>query len=431
MKRYFAVMLLLTLILSSCGKEKELSAGKEESVSESELSETEETVLYGETSADAEPKILYSSDDTVVYVEQALFGYPKTKATDADLRRIVVEYVLDMASVEWKPESRIDLTDIDPGLVYKENETYFGMSYNWNNVSDFETFSDCVSDGIFNYDDGVLPGCTSSNAILKAWRLVAPGCNFSYTKDMMPVVFDNGVVPVGNVPWEKYDGTRSKNGNTVESVLNAVPKEQIYDAYSKTAPGDAFLIQTEGSGMAYMVTSETSVVRNDAGEIDPVSSKVYLTTQSRLFNDERSHPSNWSVNREYTFEEIYSLGLLPIKVPELDGGIAPEPYFTYIPQRDVSCVITSPIPGRIESNYEIKTFTVTLTRDEDGEVVKSFTLHPNEMSVDLEKATIEFGLFVLPSGEYTVEAECSNVLLTQTVLRAKIETHKEPADSTD
>ena len=77
---------------------------------------------------------------------------------------------------------------------------------------------------------------------------------FNYSIDMMPVGSGKGMVSVGKIRWDLYDGK-----NTTESILKHTPTEDVLQSYAEAEPGDAMMRYLDKGGHALLVTKPAKV----------------------------------------------------------------------------------------------------------------------------------------------------------------------------
>lgn len=435
MKKLLSSLLLGLLIISlaACGGATDAPAtDKTEPTETAEtLPETApETETARETETETEPETEAGTVPSVTYphVIKAFEGIPDAEEyADADLRQTAVGYMRAMANVIWTAGSKtsINFTFIAPSLDYRPGRTYMGMIYNWDLFSNFEAFVDTLENGVYNNDNattGNVPGNTCSTSILHAWQTVSPKVDYSYTIDMMPGVRENGVIPVGNVDWSTYNGSRSVKGNTKNSVLNATPAQTVYEAYALLLPGDALMRQFENGGHALMCTGETTVSRKADGTIDPNKSYTVLTDQNTQMNNERGYPSSWGYDRHRSFSSIYGDGFLPVTIPELRDNKTEKPYIALPQLPSFNELGYGVIDGEAVSNYRLLTFTSEILKGgPDGEVIASYSAHPHSKKVQLRTYITPLKIRTLDPGVYVLRLTGEVGLLEQEILTVAFE----------
>lgn len=269
---------------------------------------------------------------------------------EAQLRRAVVDYMIEMASIRWTAEQTFDYSFNSKLLVYEAGKTYLGMVYN-NGQSGQEAFLSALdSDHVYRLKDvdwNTAPGNSCATSIRHAWQLVSPEVEFNYSIDMMPVGSGKGMIPVGKIRWDLYDGK-----NTTESILKNTPTEDVLQAYAEAAPGDAMMRYLDKGGHALLVTKKASVAHRADGTIDPDQSFMYLTDQNNLLNTMREYPSSWKIDRETSFSKALECGWLPLSIAAFgeERVSMPEVYLYGAPSKEALEAGTG-FTGELKSNY--------------------------------------------------------------------------------
>lgn len=320
---------------------------------------------------------------------------------EAKLREKVVQYMYDMANVEWTPGQEMNFGKHcnSPSLVYKPGQRYLGQMYNagGNGIEVFLDALDAENTYVSEDTSWCGPGNSCSSSVRRAWQQISPNVEYQYTVDMMPCFPETGVIAVGNIRWETYDGN-----NTSDSVLKETPKADVMEAYALTLPGDGMMRHSEQTGgHALMVTLEPTVVRDTEGNIDPDQSFLYMTDQNNTINNTRSLPSSWKVDAKVAFSKVYADGYLPVTIPELreEETVAPDFQAEGVPAGQD--LLTTGVKGLIKSNYRLVSVTAELSKaGSSGELVTRAVRHPYTKDFDLTELAAELMLRELPPGEY-------------------------------
>lgn len=422
LKRYFAELDPLTLV-SNVEVFPGADANGDGKITVLDLIRIKRIIVEAGPLGDREAKIVYQT-----YVK------PATEyIMSVDLREKAVGYMRRMANVEWTldPGTTIDFTHISGSLYFTPDYEYLGMIYNWSVTSNLENFEDIVAKGPYSNPGATTyntPGNTCATAIRAAWQTVSPSLEYSYTIDMMPGVRVNNVIPVGNVPWEKYNGSASVKGNTQTSVMGAMTQNEVFEAYALTKPGDALMRQKENGGHAMMVTGDTVVVRKADGTIDGTKSSVTLTEQNSVLIYRNGKRSTWKCDFSYSFAYLKNQGYLPVSMPELRDNKAEKPYFILsnkLSDESAQQLLTGFYSQRLISNYritdvDIEVYTVSGSNETP---VFSGSAHPHEKTVSLESLidNIRNNGGTTPeivSGTYRIKVTASTPLASELVLDA-------------
>lgn len=317
--------------------------------------------------------------------------------TAQQLRQIAISYMHQMAKVVWTANQRIDYSFNNETLIYEAGKTYYGMIYN-NCRNGFEAFCKALDEnGVYQLEDigwDTAPGNSCATSIRHAWQMVCPDVEYLYSIDMMPYYKDTGVLPVGDINWDLYDGK-----NTTNSIIKNTDKQVILEAYALAQPADGFMRYLDTGGHALMVTLPPVVVRDADGNINPEESFVFLTDQNNKLNEFREYPSSWKVDRQVSFEKAYTDGWLPVTAKELCQGNAPEPVFALTKQPTAASLQAGyGLTGHVHCNYCIMTLGASLYQD--GKLLQKVEEHPYKRDVSMESLGEKLNLQELPAGAY-------------------------------
>ncbi len=256
-------------------------------------------------------------------------------------------------------------------------------------------------------------GTDCADQVFWAWNNVASSISFEYCANMVP---GNGCIPVGD-----YTHTETYFKHTYP-IVDANGRDVMFESYAKMLKGDAMVfINSKGAGHAIM-NVEVHVVRNEDGTINGQES--YAVTLEQESGDERTQTDTYidettgekivrlqGIDREYTFEFLYSKGYLPVTCKELidPAPLTPVEVVDSIPEPSIDNIFK----GKVTSTRRISYVTIDIA-DEKGNIVQSCTTHciSKEMYTfdmirfisDVEKLVQigEIDLDTLESGSYIV-----------------------------
>lgn len=330
--------------------------------------------------------------------EEAQVSYITSEMTD--LRQIVVQYMYDMANIEWTAGPLIDYSFNNKSLIYRPGEKYLGMIYN-NCRNGLEAFKKALNEnGTYALEDvgwDTAPGNSCATSIKHAWQMISPDVEYQYSVDMMPCYKETGVLPVGNINWAAYDGK-----NTTDSVLKNTDKKDVLEAYAMALPGDGFMRYLDHGGHALMVTLKPVVVRCADGSVNPQESFVFLTDQNNVLNTIRGYPSSWKIDHKISFEKAYVDGWLPVTVKELREGKAPVPVCEITGAPTGKALASgNGLKGSVKCNYCLMTVRAEIRKNNAvGEVVTVGEVHPYTRSFDLRQMEEKLAWREIQAGSY-------------------------------
>jgi len=326
---------------------------------------------------------------------------PPAMTEEEILRKTVVDYMNKMGTVEWSPEKTMDFSkNHSETLIYKAGQTYRGMPYT-NYRGGYEIFANELDKkGVYSGPVGYQKtyGNTCATSIKNAWLLVSNSIDFEYSIDMMPCHEGSGVLAIGDIPWDRYDGK-----NTTNSIVKRCKPEALYEAYAQMKPGDAIVRYLDTAGHAMMVTGEVTLFYKADGSLYPDRCTVIFTDQTGSFTSakEGEPHSTWNIDRERTFSYLYAEGYLPVTIQELQTGKTDEPTL-YLAGEPTAETLSKnrAFRGAVNSNFKMTSVTSTLT-DKNGKVLFEYTAFPEGKVFNLSKLNDLFSLKTMIPGSYT------------------------------
>lgn len=371
MKKFFALLLALSLTISLCG------CGQKDQPAD----EIEEKNYESE-------KILFDC-----FTEIPDYSLNEGASTQ-EIRDMAVKAMNDELTVPW-----FTARDFTYGksvnknseiFEFKATENYKGLPYTGAGVGllhwlQFYDFNSGLLTGIDLSQVGDKLGNSCASSVYWGWSAVAPSFKGVATYHMLP---QYGALKVGNYKMDEKLAT-FKNYST-EQICIDNGAAVMYDAYAKTLPADGLVsIPKKGSGdHAMMVSFEPQVSYTATGEIDGKNSFLIIQDQRAghrdykgdYIKDEESAIYHYGgrVSAIVSFEKLFNEGYIPFTLPEFIGT---KPYV--VPQ-----VMTSNSkPKSLEEvwntvfscDYKMINVSITVTNKKTGkEVVTNKKIMFNE-----------------------------------------------------
>ena len=254
-------------------------------------------------------------------------------------RLSVINNFLMMATIAWAPKE--DIHYWNPKLekkgkskeaeaIFKKGKLYYGIPYSQSNrYTCFPTFlQNLKTENGKNYYTGPIEnylGSDCSSAVMYAFKeTVDPCLDFVYTGGNYEDNF-RGFSPVGSFKFdpELFDEAGTLNIDKVGTleIVKKNGRDVMLKSYEQLLPGDVILKHADGgkSGHVRMVLS-----------VDKDNKKLICADQTGV-NDEgelkgQNERSTWQIDKEYTFEEIFKDGYIPLansKLLELEKSNLP------------------------------------------------------------------------------------------------------------
>lgn len=381
MKRIFAGLLLVSVLLCGCGADR--------------------TDLSWE---DFEPEYP-TVDATEPASEEDILAY----------RRDVVEAAMrEQSAILWTPAETFSYsrknnsqgvevdneTDPDDVYTFHKGRIYQGIPYTHGSGSYYSFLSFAAEqdeDGVYTLaglTDQHMNGKSSNRVnlcarigndcadqLFWAWGRISNSISFRGTNSMTAFY---GVLKVGDY---EYAGTAFSGENNTKEIVKLNGDQRMFAAYALLRKGDGMvLVNTHGEGHAVMVVT-TNPVYNDDGTIDGEKSFVTVLEQTSGCEHDQKSYYNEDIGKQvypceimdkaWTYSEILKKGYLPVTCKEL---VDPSPReeatvtdYTDTPTYD------NMFGGVVEANYRISSITATITKD--GKTIQQATCfgHQDEM----------------------------------------------------
>ena len=224
------------------------------------------------------------------------------------LRTKVVDYMRAAAGVQWTPIEDIPYYNPEHNFSFKKGETYFGIPYTQfsrnNNLDSFSSQLKTI-DGVQVYagpcEYNTYWGSDCSASLSNAWKQVDPNFPSLLTRRMIPDRYKE-IVPVGKYVLNYYDSTP----NIVEENGFEVMKK----AYALLKPADAVIMHVDYDGHAMLVLKN-----------EPENNRLFISDQTGLANGRpkgRDGRSTFRVDCEFTYEELFKHGYIPVALRLID-----------------------------------------------------------------------------------------------------------------
>lgn len=238
-------------------------------------------------------------------------------------RQKVVDYMMDMATVEWKCGKKFQCGNWD---IFYANQTYYGIPYDqaaiWNTTGDcvdMNEFINLIKGG--KTINGRIGRSDCSSTVSLAMRQVDKSVKITGTSYMYPGA--NGFIAVGDYSFKT---------NTVQTCLNN-GKTKMFNAYKLLQPGDCIVHngnyknnkgETVYIGHAILIvgnnpSKETvTVVHQSSGNYvyNPKTKTCWSRGPSDysrgIINNTLPRNSSWGVNCEIKYSALFSDYYIPL-----------------------------------------------------------------------------------------------------------------------
>lgn len=297
------------------------------------------------------------------------------------LREKVVKAMYDIKSITWTvTNDRTHSCTCQLATchgTYSTGYTYQSVPYN-HKMTSYKKAMYCLNedntlkDWVYELDafDGydIYFGTDCSGAVQMAWWSVSNSTNIRATDQIMPA-YGNGTIAVGDYKCDFQMTTQTRDGVTTlftAEYLEANTEQAIYEAYADTHLGDIMVSRIATGGHTRMVAAEPVVIRDQAGNIDPVYSYVLMHDQGGEHVDNVNKIITFGkINWKFTFAELYGSAYLPVTCEELITGEM-EPVEATL---EGACEgFGGMFTGTVKANYQLDAVTLTI-RESDGNII--------------------------------------------------------------
>ncbi len=366
MKRVFAILLTLALMLSfvACG--------------DNTQQETTEATTEA-TTQPTEPKELTPEEKIL-----------------AERRDTVEQYMREMLTVKWKVEEEIEYQLATRNtLRLRAGRIYQGLPYTFGagtHTSFLEHAGEPDENGVYTISglgadaigggtyEEMRYGNSCVTAVMLAWSQVSDSFSFISCKQMHPKY---GVLPVGDYKMEIEEEEMRITGEVV--IANGY--EKMYECYAQLQKGDA-IVHSEGTKDHTAIVVDVEVVYKEDGSINPAKSRITILEQTRTRQlsqsaDEEVDPNEVfsisGVDSSMTFSMAVKDSYLPVTIKELRDASyeAAEPALT---DTETELNRDTILAGTISCTRMFDAITLTIT-DESGAEVQRITARSSRYSM--------------------------------------------------
>ncbi|MBE6565042.1 MAG: hypothetical protein E7655_07200 [Ruminococcaceae bacterium] len=350
--------------------------------------------------------------DDVVYKTENSITYVRPQAILDDMRQTVVDYMKKLGSIRWTNRVQMDFTSgpIEYAAPnYTSGMVLQGLLYNGGKSTLEEWEYDLTGNAYTNTkktDFYKVTGTSCSHSIFAAYQLVAADVQISGATRCIPAM-QQGVIGVGEYDYEGNFATTEAMIMGDDKTVRAA-EQRIYAAYAEMTPGDILLQwwlnkNNVPLGHTILCASEPVLVYNSNGTINGNASYVLIHEQHATLLEERGYKTTWRLDYKMTFSTLLSRFFVPVSISPMKTGYSATPYCIVTDLPSGEELAANGLSGRIDSNYRIRWYTVSV-KDASGKEVytdKFFPLECQTANIDFIATKDDFAS--LPKGQYTCE----------------------------
>lgn len=357
----------------------------------------------------------YGYEPTAEDLDDSMFVYPN------DRRRAVVDYMTEMATIEWIPTRTFMLEGQYQhwkyNLVYDHGTTYYGLPFSGNMRGTLQQFKKYVDKNKYYVGDMTNAGAVGNvcyDAVYASLVQVCPSVNYKDTSDLFPVG-STGIVPIG-----EWDG---KSVHDSLEVMENTPIVDMAQYYAQLDIGDLTAKHSIKSDAGHMriVVEKPNVVYNDSGSINYAKSTVTTVEQTNAWDQTVTNHTTWWVRHEYSFSKLYEDKFVPMTVEDYakEADVKAKVYCS--PTTDAEALASAKkLKGIVYSNYNLMSVSCTITGPDGKEVMKAIDF-PNVKRYHLSSLDFDLDYPSLAKGKYHFSVDVEIGIGTKTLAQYDFE----------
>ncbi len=407
MKKYVALLLTLTALVSLVSCQPSISSTQTETV------ETE--TVTNESTATA-PAVVATVAETDAIQKLNAIPIAKAGMSEEQLRQICADFMRLQLSFAWTPSKNSSYQLRGEVITLKKGTAYGGLPYIsstkgniYNALLFYDEQTGVVSmEGLGDFSKVIGNQCSSS--AYWAWARVAD----RYLAGGSPTTLHkNGALRLGPYTYSDAINNFHEEGIDTVNICKDNGEKVMYESYAKLKAADGMVQYRTSHGHVIMAASNAEVVRDGNGNIDPVRSNVLILEQvsdykSKMQSNSKPMQLQGGIDNKYSFEQLYKSGYLPFTIAELCGKDDVENSEVSFSIKENQATVTHLKDASIASNYPLANATITV-QDQSGKTVyqkSGFYTELMTYSATLSPAVSPTALKKYVGDAYRVKAEC-------------------------
>ena len=325
-----------------------------------------------------------------------------------DYRKIVKDYMLKMANVEWTPKETFSIKwkgeprfKID--LTYEKGVKYHGVTYT-DTKGSFDMFEQLLENGVFTANSEYYDECFGNHCSASMDMAYQQCFDFPYTGTVKPNPKRGTMLKLaGNLKQPTAYGTAYDSADVW--AINS--KNDVMEAYACLDAGDILYYSNKHkSGHARMVSLPAEVVRFDNGVIDPENSYIYTVEQTNAWDETdaaQGKNTTWWIDHKYSFDTLYKKFFKPVTFTAYTSGEKLKDAYVIYSGTNNADTIKNGVSGTVTSTFPLTYVRITIT-DKDGKLVRTAIIYNlscdyfadiSTMNEQLDLASLEKGTYKL------------------------------------
>lgn len=333
----------------------------------------------------------------------AKFPAPEGK----NYRKIVKDYMMKMAMVEWTPKESFDIKwKGDPRfkieLRYEKGVTYHGITYT-DTKGNFDMFEQLLENGVFTPNSEYYEECFGNHCSSSMDMAFQQCFDFPYTGTVKPNSRRGTMLKLcGNLKQPTVYG----DGYDAADVWAINSKNDVMEAFASVDTGDIlYYSDKRKSGHARMISLPAEVVRFDNGLIDPENSYIYTVEQTNAWDKTEAaqgRNTTWFVDHKYSFAKLYEKRFKPVTFTAYTSGEKLKDAYIIYSGKNNAETIKNGVSGTVTTTFPLTYVRITI-RDKEGNLVRHGIFYnlPNDYHVDISELNEQLNLDTLEKGTYS------------------------------
>ncbi|MBR6558552.1 MAG: hypothetical protein IKT70_06020 [Clostridia bacterium] len=380
MKKVYALILMLSIIVGLCACSSAPVAGSETTVTTTVADDTtavpDDTTSAAEEEEEETSKSLVPEPLTMEKLESLPIA--SDSMTIDEKRQLCVDFFRLSGLVQYTPSQDFTYKQTSGGKMstLTAGTIYSGLPYVVSGKGNLYTFMHYYDEttGVLDssrmegLDFGKFIGNQCSYGSLWAWARVVNSFSHTLTNTTHS---NNGCIPIAPFEYECIGDWSADNRTATVCYSNGF--QTTYEAYANMKPADGMVMYGKDGGHTQMVSSLPVVVRNTDGTINGQESYLYYIDQGTDYTD--YYPVDGvktllqaDIDVKITFEEMLLSGYIPFTFAEFLGTDPVEAGSCKFNVKNETVTSEELLAGKITANYVISDVTISIY-EPDGTLV--------------------------------------------------------------
>ena len=429
MKRFFALLLCLSALLSGCSQLEPLTEEKKstevvEKKPPSPKMESNAKNCYGapifineneyQVIEDADPSELMGRRLTWENINS--FPLKSEKMTLMERRMHCLNFFKFAKTALWIPDEDFSYVRNKKGTIDRMSagEIYGGLPYIGSSTGNIYRVMDYMDEerGVVDMSEiskyPKLFGNQCSVGSYWGWARIVNSADYDWTFNM---VASRGFLPVG--PYTYDLSIKSFNEQTTVQICFQNGEQTMFKSYANTLPADGLISNDPSVGHVVMCTVAPTVVYKTDGTIDGANSFLYFTDQNQGWIEEENaagtvYQHKKYINKKISFASLLKSSYVPFTFGEFLGTDPVEETVCTTNLTGETVTVQQLSNAVVTANYGISDIYIYVKNAEEEVLfyrVKRADI-AGKMQMDFSDVVYDFTFGKYADGKHTVEVVC-------------------------